>query len=344
MPLKVVAGRHGSTNLYLRGTVRGLRVDESTGTSDPQAAEEIRIKREGELLQRSIHGRSATKTFAEAALSYMQTGGERRFIEPLLKHFGRTRLAAIGQDEVDAAARKLFPKATDATRHRQVYTPMSAILRHAAKRKWCEVIKLERPTVPPGRVRFITLAEAEALIEACPIHLRRIVVFLLYTGARVSEAITLDWRHVDLDRRHVDFIKTKNGTARGMPLHPRVVAELRGINNRDGAVFRRPDGQPYEVKEDSGGQFKTAWRTACQKAGLVDFRPHDLRHTWATWFYRRKPDLVKLQKLGGWKTAAMVLRYAHTDSSTDRDDIDALPWGISGEAIMDDEESARKTA
>lgn len=278
----------------------------------------------------------------------MEDGGEqagkRRFIAPLLRHFGKTRLSAIGQDAADTAARKLHPDASEATRHRQVFTPLVAILRHAARRGWCEAPRLTRPKQAKARVRWITEIEAEALIAACPVHLRRIVVFLLYTGARVSEALTLDWRHVDLDRRHVEFIKTKNGERRGMPLHPRVVAELRGINNRTGAVFRRHDGAPYAPKEAAGGQFKTAWRTACKAAGLVDFRPHDLRHTWATWFYRRTPDLVKLQKLGGWKTASMVLRYAHTDSSTDKDVIDALPWGIPGEGIAREAESERKTA
>ena len=51
MPLKITQ-RHGSANWYLRGTVRGVAVDETTGTHDRKRAEEIRIKRESEILDR----------------------------------------------------------------------------------------------------------------------------------------------------------------------------------------------------------------------------------------------------------------------------------------------------
>lgn len=131
MPLKLVQ-RHSSPYWYIRGTVRGISVDESTGVSDRQAAEEIRILREAEVLKRSIHGDSATRTFAEAALSYMEAGGEREHLGPLLKHFAKTKLAAIGQAEIDAAAAKLKPGLSPATLNRQIYTPMAAVLHHAA--------------------------------------------------------------------------------------------------------------------------------------------------------------------------------------------------------------------
>jgi hypothetical protein len=59
-------GRHGSPNYYISGAVRGISVDESTGTSDPGAADAIRILREAEILKRSVHGDTATRTFAQA--------------------------------------------------------------------------------------------------------------------------------------------------------------------------------------------------------------------------------------------------------------------------------------
>src|SRR4051812_34848386 len=65
-------------------------------------------------------------------------------------------------------------------------------------------------------------------------------------GARIGEALWLDWRNVDLARRHVAFPHTKNGDARGVPLHERVVVALANLPHRQGEVFRRPDGLPYE--------------------------------------------------------------------------------------------------
>jgi integrase len=86
---------------------------------------------------------------------------------------------------------------------------------------------------PEDRVRWITLTEANRFLEACSEHLRPLVLFLLYVGARCGEALWLDWSQVDLGRGHVTFPKTKND-ARGVPLHPRVCAALANLPHREG--------------------------------------------------------------------------------------------------------------
>ncbi|MFA6312315.1 MAG: tyrosine-type recombinase/integrase [Sterolibacterium sp.] len=53
------------------------------------------------------------------------------------------------------------------------------------------------------------------------------------------------------------------------------------------------------------------WTAALQRAGIDDFRWHDLRHTWATWQRQAGTPTHELQRLGGWRTGAMVERYAH---------------------------------
>lgn len=342
MPL-TLKRRHGSPCWYLRGTVRGLCVDESTGTGDRKAAEEIRAVREAELLKRSVHGDSAVRTFAEAALSYMEAGGEAVHMAPILTAIGRKPLAAIGQAEIDALARKLKPTGGPATLNRHVYTPVSAVLHHAARKKWCDKPVISRPKEPKGRVRWISHSEADRLIDAAAPHIRPLVIFLLSTGSRLSEALYLDWREVDLSACHVEFLDTKNGEARGVPLHPRAVASLANLPHRSGAVFRRslpyttksgvkhPLGYPYEVREGGGGQIKTAWAGMCKRAGITDFSPHDCRHTWATWHYRANRDLTALMELGGWKTPAMVMRYAHVNTSHLAGSIGQI-WGKAGDS------------
>jgi integrase len=229
--LKLVR-RPKSPNWVMRGTVKHIRVEESTGTSDRRIAEEIRVKRESEILHESVYGRAATATFAQATLSYLENGGNKRFLDRVLDHFGTTLLANIDQDAIEKGARKLYPTASDATRNRAFYTPVSAVLAHASRRGWCSRLILQRPKSQPGRIRWLTLDEANRLIEAAGEHLRPLVIFLLYTGARVGEALWLDWRDVDLSRGHVMFPKTKNGEARGVPLHARVVAALANLPHR----------------------------------------------------------------------------------------------------------------
>jgi integrase len=344
MPLKLVR-RPKSPNWIIRGTLRGVRVEESTGTDQKRGAEEIRIKREGEILAESIRGRSATATFAHAVVSYLESGGSKRFMEPIIRHFGTMPLVQIGQDEIDRGARKLYPDASDATRNRQFYTPVSAVMRHAARRGWCALLVLKRLRQALGRIRWLSPEEAEKLIAACSEHLRPLVVFLLYTGARVGEALWLDWRAVDLGRRHVTFGKTKNGEERGVPLHPRVVATLANLPHREGEVFRRPDSKPYERPtrpddQSAGTRIKTTFAGACRRAGIVDFHPHDCRHTWATWHYRENRDLGALMRLGGWKSERMVLRYAHTNVDEHKHTIDRLPGGNLGEQLIGEANTA----
>jgi integrase len=269
-------------------------------------------------------------------LSYLEQGGSKRFLAPIISHFGTTPLAQIDQSALDRGANKLYPKASPATRNRQFFTPASSVLHHAARRGWCAAPIIERPDQGEERVRWLTPEEAERLIEACSPHLRPLVLFLLYTGARAGEALWLDWRSVDLSRVHVSFAKTKNGKARGVPLHPRVVAALANLPHREGDVFRKPDGRPYArpTRSDdtsAGTRIKTAFNAACRRAGIDDFSPHDCRHTWATWHYAKNRNIAALMTLGGWQSIRMVMRYAHVNVDEFAATIERLPGGNLGE-------------
>ena len=55
----------------------------------------------------------------------------------------------------------------------------------------------------------------------------------------------------------------------------------------------------------------SAWRLALKRAGIENFRFHDLRHTWASWLVQSGVPLSILQEMGGWESIEMVRRYAH---------------------------------
>jgi len=329
--------RHGSPYWYARGTIRGIRVDESSRLADKKAAKEWLAIREAELVTQSIHGVSAVKTFAHAAASYLESGKDGTHVGPLLDLFGVTKLSNIGPDMIDRAAYKLGKKKdgspkSPATLNRQVFTPLAAILNHAAAKGWCARPVMSRPKQPEGRVRWVSHDEADRMIAAGADHLRPLMIFLFSTGARLSEALYLDWRDVDLKAGRVAFHETKNGESRGVPLHPRALAALGALPHREGPVFRRPDGEGFASRGGAGGgQIKTAWRTMLKNAGVTDFRPHDTRHTWATWHYAANRDPFGLMRLGGWKSEKMVARYAHINPDDLAPTI-GLIWGTSGGA------------
>ena len=54
-----------------------------------------------------------------------------------------------------------------------------------------------------------------------------------------------------------------------------------------------------------------AWYSALERAGIEDFRWHDLRHTWTSWHVQGGTPLYVLQEMGGWASVEMVRRYAH---------------------------------
>jgi hypothetical protein len=90
MPLRLV--RRSKTPYWVvRGTVRGIRIEESAGTDNKKIAEEIRAKREAEILAEAVYGRRATATFAQAALSYLQQGGSRRYLNEIFRISGPQR-------------------------------------------------------------------------------------------------------------------------------------------------------------------------------------------------------------------------------------------------------------
>ena len=97
---------------------------------------------------------------------------------------------------------------------------------------------------------------------------------------------------------------------------------------RSGRVFRRDDGEPYaDAERQYGGQIKTGFSGALRRAGITEpTTPHDLRHTWATWFYALTRDPLLLKAEGGWASIAMVERYAHLMPSELAGEVAAV-WG-----------------
>jgi integrase len=160
-------------------------------------------------------------------------------------------------------------------------------------------IKASRP-----RNRWLTFEEEERLINAAASHLKPIIRFAVDTGGRRSELLKLDWRYVDFKNRRVTFVQTKNGEDRTVRLCERAYETLEALGPKDsGPVFT------YGDKAITG--FKSSFDTARSKAGIEDFRFHDLRHTFASRLVQGGVPLYDVMHLTGHKTLEMVQRYAH---------------------------------
>src|SRR5579872_1581254 len=87
-------------------------------------------------------------------------------------------------------------------------------------------------------IAFLTPVQATDLVRAAAPHLRPLIVFLIATGARMSEALELDWADVDLEGARVTFGRTKSGKVRLVDLPPAARAALAALPHREGRVFR----------------------------------------------------------------------------------------------------------
>lgn len=159
---------------------------------------------------------------------------------------------------------------------------------------------------PPERLRFLSPEEIEALLQQCSVYLRSIVITAVHTGMRKSEVLGLTWSQVDLRERTIALERTKANERRVIPINDVLLQELRSIplRLRSDFVFCKKNGDPYG---DIGKGFKAAVR----RAGIEDFRFHDLRHTFASHLVMSGVDLRTVQQLLGHKTMKMTVRYSH---------------------------------
>lgn len=328
-----VVRRKGYQSLYLRGTVYGIRVYESLGTDDAKLAEEARAIREAEIYRSAVLGARPKVTFAAAVLSYLESDRRSKATEILIgrlvRHFGPNLLCdQVDQSRIDKACSSLLRHgAAPATKMRNIITPTKAVLMHAARRKWCDLPVFESPKGTGKRTDWLTPSEVEAQIAAAADHLQPLLVFLYCTGARLGEALRLEWNDVDLQHARVVLRDTKNGDDRLVDLPVRAVASLANISNRKDRVFLDHRGRPYRETETKkhgaiGGQIRTAWATSLKGAGIKKpVTPHHARHTWATWHYCVHRDPLRLKNDGAWKSLSQVERYAKLVPETMREDV-----------------------
>jgi integrase len=329
----------GTLQITGRHILTGERLRISPTSDSLKSAREEAALLETRHLEEKIHGpRRGVKSFGEAVALYVTTpaakkarhtadglpatGDQRRLARIVAagenKKAGRLKvgdrpLAMIDQNTIDELCRLLLPPgASAATRKRGVITPLRAVMQKAHARGWCDLPAFEIPAEPKGRVRFLLPSEAWRLALAAAPHMRVLSLFLLGTGARMAEALELDWREVDLAGGQAILLVTKGGAARKLDLAPALVALLANLPHRDGAVFRTHRGQPYAGRNrEGGGQTKTAWAAMLRRSGLPHLRMHDLRHSWATWHYALHKDAMRLRDEGGWASLELVERYAH---------------------------------
>jgi integrase len=175
------------------------------------------------------------------------------------------------------------------------------------------VSNVTRPRDTQVRVRFLSEDERLRLLEACKQskspYLYLAVVLALSAGARKMEILTLRWPDVDLQRGLIMLHKTKNRERRALPLTGYALELMR----QHGKVRRIDSDLVFAAGQDGQkpADIGLAWENARSRAGITDFRFHDLRHTAASYLAMNGASLAEIAEILGHKSFDMVKRYAH---------------------------------
>ena len=165
--------------------------------------------------------------------------------------------------------------------------------------------RVSLPKVNNELVRYLTADQETELLEALPEQYRSLVTVALHTGLRQGELLALQWSDIDWNAGIVTVQQTKAGCRLRIPMNSVVVGVLSGLqtNASHDIESRTFPFSPHYVRR--------VFNRAVIAAGLAPFRFHDLRHTFASRLAMQGANDRTLMALGGWKSPAMLARYAH---------------------------------
>ncbi|HQS01175.1 MULTISPECIES: site-specific integrase [unclassified Polaromonas] len=287
----------------------------STGTAVKRDAQKYHDKLMAERWEQDKLGVKPHYTWDEAAAKFLEETSHKRthewdksmlrWFQPLL---GGKDLIDINRALLDQV-RVVRGKGVSTATVNRYMALVRTILRKACNEwEWIDrAPKVGMFRDAEGRIRSLSREEFSRLLAELPPHLADMAQFSVATGLRQANVTRLQWKQISLERRHLWVAGNdhKNGRPHSVPLNEVALDVLQ----------RRQGDHPTHVFTYEGNsivQVNTkAWRNALLRAGIHDFRWHDLRHTFATWHREAGTPTHELQRLGGWKTQSMVERYAH---------------------------------
>jgi integrase len=315
--------------IYLRGKTwcidytdqNDQRVRRTAGTKNKREAQELHDKIVAEVWEQKRLGVMVkpSHSWQEAVVRWLtEQSHKKSLIEDknhlrwLHPHLHYSKLEDINKAAIDKIkAEKLKTGVTVSTVNRMLAVLRAILNRAKTEWEWIDnVPSVKSMPCKSERVRWLTRIEADRLLKELPAHLEAMARFTLETGLRESNVVNLQWSQIDMTRRcaWIHAENSKSGKAIPVSLSKeacRLISEQIGKHQLYVFTYK---GEPVTRANNH------AWRKALIRAGIKDFRWHDLRHTWASWHVQNGTPLNVLKELGGWSDLSIVMRYAHLSS------------------------------
>lgn len=309
---------------------RRQRFSGSTGCTSKRAAQKFEQDEKERIKGLQIDGTkplyfeaACTQYWNEVGQHHANSGDTLRTLDWLMHVIGkRTVLSAISDGTIARAiAKRRGDEVSPATVNRSVAEPMRAILRRA-RRTWKQAVqdiewKDHFLKEPQERVREATPDEEAKFMASVRGDYAPALRFAILSGCRRAEIVGLEWKDVDFFNREFT-VCGKGDRSRVIPMTDALYTLLWSLkDNHKTAVFTYIVKRPREGAEKGQREpisiegFKTEWRRTRKRAGILDFRFHDNRHTAATRLVRATGNLKMAQQLLGHTEISTTSRYAH---------------------------------
>lgn len=306
--------RKGNRFYIIRGRFAGRDVEKATRTKDRPDAERLKYRIERRLLHSSIPGPGAAVTFRRAADLYSAakhaTRREEQRLDKLSAVIGHKLVSELSQADLDGAAAELHGNDTPETRNRNVYTPAAAVLHYAARSKWCEWQRFDRPKMKDPETRAAAPAAVRALLGATTGKQRLLILWLLKHGTRISGALAVDCARIDLRARTYELFITKTRKWHTFAIDSEVWDLLANDPDAQAAAGRL---FPWKAR-----WRVYAWlRPLCKRLN-IKFTPHMARHWLGKQLDANGAGLKTIMKALGQASEKSASRYAVSDVETVR--------------------------
>ena len=323
MPLFKCKKRSGGNFYQAVGTYNGIRVRHSLGTADYVMARELCREYEEKVLsgQVKIGARSMLSSqhkFKNVARRYLKsahTGSSRSTREYVLRlsdHFGEYQVKSIDLNDVEEyVEERHINRGNSNSTIRRDLNQLQGILNYAASLGLRDAIKIKKPAEGKHKTDTFSDEEIEAIFPNLQPDVRRLVTFLLHTGARPIEAMQLTYDNVDFTNSTVVLgcYKGSGGELRErrLPLHPKALATIPYSDPPPHEYVFLINGRPFETNKQIGYH----WRKVTDSLGITK-TPYALRHTFATRLARNGTPPKVIADLLGHSDLKMVMRYMNT--------------------------------